>query len=54
MLADREPSKALKEGMLMARTFRVVMSLAVIGAVAYGAYATRDLWLGSEIGRAHV
>ena len=47
MLADREPSKALKEGMLMARTFRVVMSLAVIGAVAYGAYATRDLWLGS-------
>lgn len=47
MLADREPSKALKEGMLMARTFRVVISLAVIGAVAYGAYATRDLWLGS-------
>ena len=31
----------------MARTFRVVMSLAVIGAVAYGAYATRDLWLAS-------
>lgn len=31
----------------MARTFRVVMSLAVVGAVAYGAYATRDLWLAN-------
>ncbi len=31
----------------MARAFRVVMSLAVIGAVGYGAYATRDLWLAS-------
>ncbi|MDK4739584.1 efflux RND transporter periplasmic adaptor subunit [Rhizobium sp. LEGMi198b] len=31
----------------MARTFRVLMSVAVIGAVAYGAYVTRDRWLGS-------
>ncbi len=31
----------------MPRAFRVVMSLAVIGAVGYGAYATRDLWLAS-------
>lgn len=31
----------------MARTFRVVMSVAVIAAVGYGAYATRDLWLAS-------
>lgn len=31
----------------MARTFRVVMSLAVIGAVGYAAYATRDHWLAS-------
>ncbi|AYG67776.1 MULTISPECIES: efflux RND transporter periplasmic adaptor subunit [unclassified Rhizobium] len=30
----------------MARTFRVVVWLAVIGAVGYGAYATRDRWLG--------
>ncbi|MQB45684.1 efflux RND transporter periplasmic adaptor subunit [Rhizobium sp. ICMP 5592] len=30
----------------MARTFRVLISVAVIGAVAYGAYATRDRWLG--------
>ncbi|MBB4567982.1 efflux RND transporter periplasmic adaptor subunit [Rhizobium leucaenae] len=31
----------------MARTFRVLMSVAVIGAVAYGAYVTRERWLGS-------
>ncbi|MBB6485423.1 efflux RND transporter periplasmic adaptor subunit [Rhizobium lusitanum] len=31
----------------MPRAFRVVMSLAVIGAVGYGAYATRDLWLAN-------
>jgi membrane fusion protein, multidrug efflux system len=30
----------------MARTFRIVLSLAAIGAVAYGGYASRDLWLG--------
>ncbi|MBB3570617.1 efflux RND transporter periplasmic adaptor subunit [Rhizobium sp. BK491] len=30
----------------MARTFRVVVWLAVIGAVGYGAYVTRDRWLG--------
>lgn len=31
----------------MARTFRVLISVAVIGAVAYGGYVTRDRWLGS-------
>ena len=31
----------------MARTFPVLLSVAVIGAVAYGAYVTRDLWLGN-------
>ncbi|QND48753.1 efflux RND transporter periplasmic adaptor subunit [Rhizobium lusitanum] len=30
----------------MARTFRVLISVAVIGTVAYGAYVTRDRWLG--------
>ena len=30
----------------MARTFRVAVWLAIIGAVGYGAYATRDRWLG--------
>ncbi|MCZ3376057.1 efflux RND transporter periplasmic adaptor subunit [Rhizobium sp. AG207R] len=30
----------------MARTFRVVVWLAVIGVVGYGAYAIRDRWLG--------
>lgn len=31
----------------MARTLRVLVSVAVIGALAYGAYAVRDRWLGS-------
>ncbi|MGV1836718.1 efflux RND transporter periplasmic adaptor subunit [Rhizobium rhizogenes] len=30
----------------MARTFRVLISVVVIGAVAYGVYAVRDRWLG--------
>ncbi|MDL2404176.1 efflux RND transporter periplasmic adaptor subunit [Rhizobium calliandrae] len=31
----------------MARTFRVLISAAMIGAVAYSAYVTRDRWFGS-------
>ncbi|MDE1990987.1 MAG: efflux RND transporter periplasmic adaptor subunit [Rhizobiaceae bacterium] len=31
----------------MARTFRVLVSVVVIGALGYGAYETRDRWLGN-------
>jgi multidrug efflux system membrane fusion protein len=36
-----------KEGVLMARTFRVLVSVAIIGALGYGAYTIRDRWLGN-------
>jgi membrane fusion protein, multidrug efflux system len=35
------------EGELMARTFRVLVSVLVVGALGFGTYATRDRWLGS-------
>ncbi|PZM08208.1 efflux RND transporter periplasmic adaptor subunit [Rhizobium tubonense] len=31
----------------MARTFRVLVSVAIVGALGFGAYATRDRWLGN-------
>jgi multidrug efflux system membrane fusion protein len=31
----------------MARTFRVLVSVLVVGALGFGAYATRDRWLGN-------
>jgi multidrug efflux system membrane fusion protein len=40
-------SERQKDGELMARTFRVLVSVLVVGALGFGGYTTRDRWLGN-------